>query len=194
MTLLQSTVMILLTVCFLIAMPQSSAWATGRRTRRCREPVNRKLDTQDLLHDSFYQIPPLLDTVANLSSVQEEFVNLRYMLLAGEPQCPTWEEAVRLHGGKVCPFHYVLNYDENRIPNTVVETECNCVECLRPDNGPSSLMDCLPIIYYTKVFRRTGCVEGVYRYAAIWEPLKIGCQCAHAPSRFTENVRTRSRP
>ncbi|XP_067662070.1 interleukin 17-like protein [Haliotis asinina] len=188
------TATILLTTCFLIAMPGCSAWATGRRSRRCREPTNLKLDTQDQLHDSFYQIPTLLDTVANLSSVQEEFVNRRYMSLAGDSQCPTWEEAVRFHEGKVCPFHYVLNHDENRIPNTMVETECNCVECLRPDNGPSNLLDCLPITYYTKVLRRTGCVEGMYRYAEVWEPLKIGCQCAHAPSRITENVRARSRP
>ncbi|XP_046556543.1 interleukin 17-like protein [Haliotis rubra] len=183
------------TTCFLlvilVATPLCSA---QRRSRRCREPMNRKMDIDDRLRDSFYQGPPLLDTVANFSTIPDQFVRVRHTIFAGEPQCPTWEEAVRLHEGKVCPFHYVLNYDENRIPNTVVETECNCVECLRPDNGPSNLMDCLPIIYYTKVFRRTGCVEGVYRYAAIWEPLKIGCQCAHAPSRFTDSHPERSLP
>ncbi|XP_071092835.1 uncharacterized protein [Haliotis cracherodii] len=194
MTLLLSPGTILLTTCVVLAMPQCSAWATGRRAGRCREPVNRKKDFQDELHDSFYQIPPLLDTVANLSSVHEQFVHLRHAVLTGEPQCPTWEEAVRRHGGRVCPFHYVLNYDENRRPDTLVETQCNCGECLRPDNGPSNLMDCQPMIYYTKVFRRTACVEGVYRYDPIWEPLNIGCQCAHAPSRFTDNVRTRSQP
>ncbi|XP_046333106.1 uncharacterized protein LOC124115965 [Haliotis rufescens] len=191
MKMLASCFMKRFTLLMLIAIPQCTA---QRRSRRCREPTNRKMNIEDRLRDSFYQVPPLLHTVANLSTIPEQFVRIRHTIFAGEPQCPTWEEAVRHHEGRVCPFHYVLNYDENRKPDTMVETQCNCGECLRPDNGPSNLMDCQPIIYYTKVFRRTACVEGVYRYAAIWEPLNIGCQCAHAPSRFTDNSLARSLP
>lgn len=83
-----------------------------------------------------------------------------------------------------CGFYYQLNIDRNRIPNELFNVECAC-------NHSSEGMRCEKVYSYITVLRRTGCVNGVYVYSNVVEPLAVACTSVRPPKVFR---RQRPRP
>lgn len=77
-----------------------------------------------------------------------------------------------------CPWHYVLNVDPNRIPQSIVEARCNCRN--RPCVGGSGNSRCEPLKYNIRVLRKYGCEDGVFLYKRTFETITVGCTCVLA--------------
>ncbi|XP_021342183.1 interleukin 17-like protein [Mizuhopecten yessoensis] len=85
----------------------------------------------------------------------------------------------------VCPWRYHRNTDPNRIPNVLYEARCSATNCdgCQTDSHNLSGNKCKEIYFYISVLRRVGCIDNVYRYSTVLEPLSAGCTClGPAPS------------
>ncbi|KAK7096135.1 hypothetical protein V1264_005470 [Littorina saxatilis] len=90
-----------------------------------------------------------------------------------------------------------FNYDQNRIPQTMVEGECPaCSSCSQLVSGASNL-GCEPIKHYTKVLRRKrNCHSEThnYVYVEVWEPFIVGCSCRTASRAASDPNDTHNPP
>ncbi|PVD33243.1 hypothetical protein C0Q70_04494 [Pomacea canaliculata] len=94
----------------------------------------------------------------------------------------------------MCPSYFVINMDPTRIPSMLLESQCHCQSadsgliresaprCLvgpgeTPKDPRDSRMKCEPVHYHTWVLRRGECLNGVYQYHRVLEPVQVGCQC-----------------
>lgn len=81
-----------------------------------------------------------------------------------------------------CPWFYMLEVDNDRIPLTVLKAQCSCRNCLVPTsygykrdkNGSGGY--CEEVSYHMPVIRRH-CVDNVYRYRIAIEKIPVGCTC-----------------
>ena len=74
-----------------------------------------------------------------------------------------------------CPWYVYLDYDVNRIPQTMAKSECTCTECFNVHNSQMSGI-CEKINSYIPVIRRT-CNGGIYKYSVVMETVPVGCTC-----------------
>ena len=77
----------------------------------------------------------------------------------------------------LCPWHYVLNQDPNRYPDTLAEAVCNCKgACADESLGKR----CEGVYYNIRVLQNSGkCDEdGYYKYEQAWYQVRVGCVCA----------------
>lgn len=65
-----------------------------------------------------------------------------------------------------CPFKYVDNIDESRLPRRLTHTVCLCE---RPRHLSNNYI-CRSVVNYVKVFRKEGC-----RYISYWYPVPVAC-------------------
>ncbi|KAK6184507.1 hypothetical protein SNE40_006972 [Patella caerulea] len=150
----------------------------------CQEPDPSKLFifSPQKFRSSFHELPTLQNGV-NFTDVPAQYMATGYTVMPehGPSRCPNDTE-INVGGTEVCPVFHMLNYDHNRIPNNFVEAVCSCKT---PPKGllATPIIDCEKQMMYTKVLRRVGCEKGVYVYAEVWEPIRIGCTA-------TINVRT----
>ncbi|KAK6184508.1 hypothetical protein SNE40_006973 [Patella caerulea] len=148
----------------------------------CQEPDPSKLTifSPQYLRSTFYQMPALQNGV-NFTDVPRKYRDTKYYKISGPRRCPN-EDEMKMTGREVCPVYHTLNVDHNRIPNNFVEAVCSCKS---PPKGllATPIIDCEKQMMYTKVLRRVGCEKGVYVYAEVWEPIRIGCTA-------TINIRT----
>ena len=151
----------------------------GRATHRCREP---QLDNNCLNDGPFHESFLMMEPEVTLTYDVESFVNIQRTKIEGSPgydQC-AWQTG-RGHN-LTCPHHYVVNYDPNRRPKTLMEAKCNCSENMRCLNG-GERSRCVPIKYFIYVMRKNGCHKGLYTYRQTVEPITVGCTCAHENAR-----------
>lgn len=76
-------------------------------------------------------------------------------------------------GMKLCTAHYVMEYDENRIPENIVHVRCNCKYCSQ-NNSSRITGKCEKEYVFTPVLRRT---EGECEYKRFMEPVAVACTC-----------------
>ncbi|XP_041376887.1 uncharacterized protein LOC121389355 [Gigantopelta aegis] len=165
---------------------------------RCKEPDMSKLRDLSLpaVHDSFYQIRPLLSTVVGLSDVPAQYVNVQIAKLGHKRKCSKLERLAKRTAGNICPTYHVINYDENRKPSSLLESRCSCKTCFDPNASAelSTLLACQPLMYYTRVLRRFDCRNGTYVYQSTWEPLQVGCTCNFPQHRTSAVYQTPKAP
>ena len=164
---------------------------TDARTEQCQEPnfseFHQSIPTG--LHDSFSLIKPFVKSVVTLKDIPRQYVNILIKTLDNTRSCHVLQSRARKEAGSMCPTYHVLNFDENRKPNSIVETRCSCKNCPDPSapHHMSALLSCQPIMYYTRVLRRFSCDDGVYVYQTSWEPLQVGCTCNYPQFRRSTN-------
>lgn len=83
----------------------------------------------------------------------------------------------------ICPWTYVENVDNERIPSTIVEAKCirrRCRGCSSHYYHDSQLRRpaCSEVYYYASVMRKTGCDEnGRSQYETALQRISVGCTC-----------------
>ncbi|KAK7487822.1 hypothetical protein BaRGS_00020963 [Batillaria attramentaria] len=162
-----------------------------RDTGLCNDPpideLKRKLASNLDLNPSFYQHPQLQINVLTLDKFEAthgDMVNISINPM--EANSASCSALLAVPGGLLdpCPMTYVINYDANRVPRTLMEANCTCSECQgltpTPTQGTRptpSILGCEPINFYTKVLRKQGCNNHVAVYVEVWEPVTVGCAC-----------------
>lgn len=105
-----------------------------------------------------------------------------------------------------CPWHLLLNEDENRYPKSLITVKCTCTKCLdfNRENQPqkkthrnknkkkkggrksnkrtikrqtAGVPKCQEIDYMHKVLRKV-CIKNTFQYVPTYERISIGCTCA----------------
>ena len=152
-------------------------------TYACKDPEPMPNVTQypNVLHESFWLVPGLKDKLKVPTLNMQDNINVRRIYMAGDTRCgidrsKSYRNDSMLSEISACPWHYMLNYDENRVPKFISEAVCNCkgpTPCLTGEGGSS----CRPLKYYIRVLRRAGCSNGVYQYREVTEAINIGCTC-----------------
>ena len=147
---------------------------TARKLLKCREPEPDISYYQGNRHDSFLLLLPELPQTRDIrysTNIQRTKIQGKY----GFDQC-AWQPGSQYNS--TCPHHYVINYDKNRRPKTLVEAKCNC-NLSTPCLGGAETSRCVPIKYYISVLRKDGCAGGVYTYTPTTESINVGCTCAY---------------
>lgn len=81
-----------------------------------------------------------------------------------------------------CPWYFVLEVDNDRIPSTVLKAKCTCSRCMVPTrygfkrDRTHSIGYCKEVRYYMPVIQRR-CNVGVYQYQIAIENIPVGCAC-----------------
>ncbi|XP_060554481.1 uncharacterized protein LOC132715490 [Ruditapes philippinarum] len=83
-----------------------------------------------------------------------------------------------------CPWVFVDNYDEDRLPKLIYEAKCVCSRCLHKTNGHKDVQlvpglgRCKPVMTSVMTVRRQ-CRHNsdVYEYVAKAERISVGCTC-----------------
>ena len=181
--------------------------------RACRQPsisrfnriVRRHVQLNQMrqrVHDSFLMVQTL--NLRTAMHVPSEFINKQIVGFDGNRACPHNVSLIMRLSYQMCPSYYVMEYDNFRIPETMVQAKCQCTTCLSLNHNTSDQnsdirRSCQPIYYYDRVLRVIGCYRGVYRYGDVWERISVGCQCvtsliepAHDDNMYTGFERTRS--
>lgn len=84
-----------------------------------------------------------------------------------------------------CPWQSYRNVDHNRRPVVLYENRCTTTHCTDCQSEPNSMANykCKNIFFFVSVLRRVSCVDGIYQYNTVSEPLSAGCTClGPAPS------------
>ncbi|OWF44293.1 interleukin 17-like protein [Mizuhopecten yessoensis] len=153
------------TVCY---PPSASEYRRIERSYRGNEYRSR-------IHDSFGMIEP----IRTLTTIPEEYIDKKYLRIEGDSTCPDLISS----NAPLCPSYFVMEYDQFRIPDTMVQAECRCSNCQEQTSESGYIRECKKINYYTRVFRVVGCSENnVYRYEEVWEPISVGCHCVRSTS------------
>ena len=85
-------------------------------------------------------------------------------------------ERSHLNNKSTCPWYVFLDYDVDRLPQTMAKAECSCRKCFNVlDNGKSG--NCRKIESYVPVIRRQCLPNNVYRYSVSMETVPVGCTC-----------------
>ena len=81
-----------------------------------------------------------------------------------------------------CPWYYVIEFDSDRMPLTLLKARCTCVNCLVPvrngykrDRNATS-GSCTEVSYHMPVIRRV-CIRGEFQYRIAIENIPVGCTC-----------------
>jgi len=92
-----------------------------------------------------------------------------------DQSCPTLPSSEPdLEGRSLCPWHYIINVDEDRYPSHLTEARC-LVDCV--DNA---LVSSERINYNVLVLRKNTavCDGNYYTYDLGYQPVGVGCTCA----------------
>ncbi|XP_069136085.1 uncharacterized protein [Argopecten irradians] len=127
------------------------------------------------IHESFGMLEPL----RTLTNIPVQYVDKKYLRIDGDSACPDLISS----NAPLCPSYFVMEYDQFRIPDTMVQAECRCRNCQEESSDSEFIRECKKINYYTRVFRVVGCTDNnVYRYEEVWEPISVGCHCVRSTS------------
>lgn len=134
------------------------------------------------IHDSFGMIGPLRSN----TTIPREFIHKQYIRIEGDTQCPADDR----DSMTVCPSYFAMEYDPFRIPDTMLQAQCQCSEC-RGNDTNGHVRECKKLFYYTRVFRVVECDESnVYRYEEVWESISVGCHCQLSNSMMQGGTHT----
>lgn len=77
-----------------------------------------------------------------------------------------------------CPWFVYLDYDSERLPQTIAKAECSCTNCIDVmGNNDNTAGHCQKVESYRPVIRRT-CSNGKYVYYVGIETVPVGCSCS----------------
>ena len=80
-----------------------------------------------------------------------------------------------------CPWYVFLDYDVDRLPQTMAKAECSCRKCFNVlDDGKSG--NCRKIESFVPVIRRQCSPNNVYKYSVFMETVPVGCTCTRNAS------------
>ena len=154
----------------------------------CIEPNSYGSMNVSLYADTIFQqtytllpVTPETSQIKTLSSVQQRFINITSETIQGHANCHSKRHIPRNNNLRkfrhhsasklsICKWNFIRNIDPNRRPEVLIEAVCAC-----PSPANSRGLSCYPVTQYVMVYRRTGCVLGVYVYEKIWEPVRIAC-------------------
>ena len=154
----------------------------------CNEPASLgHIDAflyTDIIRQQSYSLMPMDGFFTSNKTIPSYLIRITHEHLSGHRTCPhNRRHRNRSHGNRrqgrvqltvedlnLCPVRYVRNYDFNRQPSLIIESECACPA---PLNEP--VLSCYPVTQYVKVYRRVGCHLGVYEYDLFWEPVNVAC-------------------
>ena len=152
---------------------------------RCLDPESLPTVTSDTSLSSmngFFRRPPRHPSILRIHQIPSRYYDVRRTLVQGTFfNCSNGDNVDAVFTSPTCPANTIMNYDENRMPNVLVETVCGCTKCIgRADvayrNG--NFRSCALITEYIMVYRRVRCVYGRFVYDRVWEPVKVGCPCS----------------
>lgn len=140
----------------------------------CSEPGDLDVRFHDNMHESF-----LLLTASDhrRSSDTRFYENIYRAHVQGNRTCNFPENSNA--ATSTCPWHYILNVDQNRRPVEIIEAKCNCPgQCL---SGPPN-SKCHPVKYFIRVLRKYSCdfETRTFLYRQTVEPITVGCTCGIA--------------
>ena len=138
----------------------------------------------DIIRQQSYSLTPMDGYFTSNTTIPSDLISITYEHQSGHRACPpNRRHRNRSHGNRrqgrdqltvdevnLCPVRHVRNYDPNRQPSLIIESECACPA---PLNEPG--LSCYPVTQYIKVYRRVGCQHGVYEYDLFWEPVNVAC-------------------
>jgi hypothetical protein len=79
----------------------------------------------------------------------------------------------------LCPWYFVKNVDDRRIPRTLLEARCKCQDCIDSGRTPTGRnRQCEPLYYGLRVMRRVEVGNQTKKYTVDWETIAVGCTCA----------------
>ncbi|WAR22147.1 hypothetical protein MAR_016121 [Mya arenaria] len=152
---------------------QPAVLRTHNGCRHMSKKQQRKMEQElwtDFPHWTFFLIPVFRQyATGNPSSVIKNTLSNRSPseILYGEygSRCPRMANVD-------CPVYYVLNHDENRIPENIVHARCSCTDCIR---NKTDINGCRPVNVHILVWRRD---KKTCDYFRSLEPVPVSCQCA----------------
>lgn len=99
--------------------------------------------------------------------------------ISGSTSC-SLEELSRKKVVDSCQYHYQLNYDRYRIPQSIVQVKCNCDNCIgrKPDGSLQELHDgrCTEVMIPRQVLRLCSNKKRKV-YTVRYEEYAVACTC-----------------
>ena len=154
----------------------------------CREPKDLAAQL-DRLHEEMLNItlsgtptygilPPYRRNtpVFQTSPFKRESLKFR---IYGKAKCKRlryFEKRSHLNYRSSCPWYVYLDYDVDRLPQTMAKAECSCRKCFNTLNDGKS-GNCRKIESFVPVIRRQCLPNNVYRYFVFMETVPVGCTC-----------------
>ncbi|XP_060554478.1 interleukin-17C-like isoform X2 [Ruditapes philippinarum] len=161
----------------------------------CREPDNLHLEVANALlglytDDGFRNFSlntiPCLKSNDIIRNIPEHYDNRE------QSHIPTGTCVIPENGGNVitdsernhgemCPWNYVIDFDENRYPKRLAKAVCQCEHCHRGS--------CRPIHSYIPILRKEcDLYSGQYVFNKYIEEVPVGCRCIRARRAVQGNV------
>ncbi|XP_053408028.1 uncharacterized protein LOC128559697 [Mercenaria mercenaria] len=154
---------------------RGAARRCGELSQRNKDNLMVNLTTEDAfgLHWSFWLLPSVQRAAEEQIPRADVSLSKRskHSFLYGEfgRRCPKRNRP----GVNVCPVHYVMQSDKNRIPENIVHVRCNCKHCFHNDSS-TLIGKCEKEYIYTPVWRRN---ETNCEYVKIMESVAVACTC-----------------
>ena len=178
---------------FLISILQMIMTIT--RSQQCNQPSAKILKQIEekvrspgsisSLHESFFLLDRLRGKgkIVNITSGKKYYSFTHF-----DKKCPK-NDAESASSRSTCPHYFDMEYDEYRIPNTLLQARCKCTRCLvTQGKGVVKMTKCRPIYYFTKVARAMECKNNTLVYEDYWEKVSVGCTCAKRTNRVPRDT------
>jgi hypothetical protein len=138
------------------------------------------------IEQSFSIIPGWYETIAAKNEVPLEYIDVHHKHFFGHGKCKNNNKRNRKHKRdntlnnlSECMWRYIENLDINRKPSKLLEVECICSSPLNARRNIDLI--CERVFEYVSVYRRIGCVNGVFEYKRVWEPRAVACVATTMP-------------
>ena len=166
------------TIAFILLYTAGCSFTNCSEPRDLHEQIDKlykKILNMNLIGSSTYNIIPEYRNSATKSQSYPK-LNKKYKIY-GISKCKNLRLLRRrqLNFKSTCPWYMFLDYDVNRIPQTMAKSECSCKECFNVHNSKMS-GKCEKINSYVPVIRKS-CLSGEYKYKVAIETVPVGCTC-----------------
>ena len=110
-------------------------------------------------------------------AIKHESLKFRIYGNAKCKRLPVFERRSHLNYKSTCPWYVYLDYDVDRLPQTMTKAQCSCKRCFNVlNNGKAG--NCRKIESFVPVIRRSCKIfGGTYKYTISMESVPVGCTC-----------------
>ncbi len=160
----------------------------SNKTSSCVDPdvsilEDKRIEMMKILYDGFSILdhPAVLKMLDNVKIhnflPQTDSESLEY----GSKSCN--ESLLKIlhdHERGLCPWHYKVEYRNDRYPMTRMQAKCNCNGCYFVNNRTISEgndFNCRKIKKLMPVLVRGDCFNGVYNWNMMFEHVSVACMC-----------------
>ena len=155
----------------------------------CKDPdlsfiEERRVDMMRLFYDGFSILDhaAVIKILENFTIGSDQASDTVDSLEYGAKQCN--ESSLKIlhdHERGLCPWHYKIEYRNDRYPMTRLQAKCNCNNgCYFLNNKINSDgkdFDCHPIRKLMPILVRGDCADGVFNWNIMFENVAIACMC-----------------